>query len=87
MPKSALVCPSLLALPRSDAQQTKDFELHDGTPVRLRLTRNLSSADAQVGESIDFEVLDDVKLNDVLIIARVSTALATVTEAVPKKRR
>ena len=34
------------------------FVLHDATPVRLRLTRNLSSADARVGETVDFEVLD-----------------------------
>jgi hypothetical protein len=36
------------------------FVLHDGTPVRLRLGRNLSSHDAQTGETVDFEVLDDV---------------------------
>lgn len=62
------------------------FLLLDGTPVRLRLTRNLSSADAQVGETVDFEVLEDVKVNDVVVIARGGTALATVTEAQPKRR-
>lgn len=86
MPKFARVCLSLLLLLSADAQQTQTFMLHDGTPVRLRLNRNVSSADAQVGESVDFEVLDEVKENDVMIIARGATALATVTEAVPKKR-
>ena len=35
--------------------------LHDATPVRLRINRTLSSADAAVGDRIDFEVLDEVK--------------------------
>jgi len=28
--------------------------LEDGTPVKLRLTRNVSSADARVGDTVDF---------------------------------
>lgn len=60
--------------------------LHDATPVRLRLSRNLSSADTTVGETADFEVLDDVKIDDVLVVARGATAIATVTQAQHKKR-
>ena len=62
------------------------FALHDATPVRLKLSRNLSSADAKVGETVDFEVLEDVKIGDSLIIARGGTAIATVTRAEKKKR-
>ncbi|HYL93515.1 MAG TPA: hypothetical protein VEW69_10200, partial [Alphaproteobacteria bacterium] len=43
------------------------INLHDGTPVRLRLSRNLSSADAKTGDTIDFEVLEDLKVDDVLV--------------------
>lgn len=60
--------------------------VHDGTPVRLRLSRNLSSADAKTGDTVDFEVLEDVKVDDVLLIPRGNTAIATVTEAEHKKR-
>jgi hypothetical protein len=60
--------------------------LHDATPVRLRLSRNLSSADARVGETVDFEVLDEVKIGDALVIARGETAIATITKAELKKR-
>jgi hypothetical protein len=60
--------------------------LHDGTPVRLRLTRNLSSSDAKSGDTVDFEVLDDVKVDDLLVIARGATALGTITQAQAKKR-
>lgn len=62
------------------------FVLHDATPVRLRLSRNLSSADATLGETVDFEVLDDLKIGDALVIARGGTAIATVTKAESKKR-
>lgn len=60
--------------------------LHDGTPVRLRLGRTLSSADAHVNDSVDFEVLEDVALNGVTVIPRGGTAIGTITEASPKKR-
>jgi hypothetical protein len=66
--------------------QTAPFVLHDGTPVRLRLGRNLSSHDAQVGETVDFEVLEDIQVNDVLVVKRGTFATATVTDAQPKRR-
>jgi hypothetical protein len=65
---------------------TSPLALHDGTPLRLRLNRNLSSADARVGDSVDFEVLDDVKVDDVVVVARGAVALATITEAHSKRR-
>jgi hypothetical protein len=70
----------------ASAQLTPPFVLHDGTPVRMRLGRNLSSHDAQTGETVDFEVLDDVQVNDRVVIKRGSTAIATVTDAQPKRR-
>jgi len=60
--------------------------LHDATPIRLRLNRNLTSADAKAGDNVDFEVLDDLKLDDVMLVPRGGTAIATITEAEHKKR-
>lgn len=60
--------------------------LHEGTAVRMRLNRTLSSADARTGETVDFETLDDVVLDGVTVIPKSSTAVATVTEAASKKR-
>src|SRR6185369_6053036 len=60
--------------------------LEDGIPVRLRLTRTLSSADAKTGDRVDFEVLDAVKLGDTVVIPQGSIAWATVTDAEHKKR-
>jgi len=67
-------------------REPSEIALHNGTPVKLRLSRNLSSADAKTGETIDFEVLEEVKADDVLLIARGATALGSVTRAEKKKR-
>src|SRR3989449_10577421 len=60
--------------------------LEDGTPVKLRIGRTVSSADAHVGDTVDFEVLDEVRLSNLLIIPKGGTAWATVTEAQSKRR-
>jgi len=60
--------------------------LEDGTPVKLRINQTISSADARVGQTVDFEVLEEVKLGDTLIIPKGGIAWATVTEAQSKRR-
>ncbi len=64
----------------------RPFRLDDGTPVRLRLTRTISSAEAHVNEMVDFEVLEEVKVNDAVVIPKGSVALGEVTEAREKRR-
>jgi PEGA domain len=61
------------------------FLLEDGTPVKLELTRDLSSADATVGERVDFQVLEDVKINDRLVIPMGGIAWADLTEVKHKR--
>jgi hypothetical protein len=63
-----------------------EFGLQDGTPVRMRTTRTLSSADAKTGDTVDFEVLEDIKIGDLLVIPRGGTAIGTVTQGKPKGR-
>jgi hypothetical protein len=67
-------------------KQPLAFGLEDATPVKLRINRNISSADAQVNETVDFEVLEEVKVHDAIVIPRGGTAWGTVTEAQPKRR-
>jgi hypothetical protein len=62
------------------------FGLEDATPVRMRINRTISSADAQLNDTVDFEVLDDVKVKDMIVIPRGGMAWGTVTEAQPKRR-
>ena len=64
----------------------KGFVLEDGTPVRLRINRTVSSGDAQTGDTVDFEVLEDISVNGTRVIPKGGLALATVTEARPKRR-
>lgn len=59
--------------------------LLDGTPVKLRLSQTISSADAKVGQEVPFEVLEDVKVDDVVVLPKGATAIASVTEAEHKK--
>lgn len=92
-----LLCALLTHAPLSGAQQaapqpaattpaSNKFVLDDGTPIKLRLDRTLSSADAKTGDNIDFEVLEEVKVNDVVVIPKGNIALGTVTDAEHKKR-
>ena len=60
----------IFAASLSLSAQPAPFILHDGTPVRMRLSRTLSSHDAQLGETVDFEVLDDVKVEDRVVVKR-----------------
>jgi len=62
------------------------FGLTDGMPVKLKLSRVMSSADAKTGETVDFEVIEDVKIGETVIIRSGVSAIGTVTEAKPKRR-
>ena len=64
----------------------KGFMLEDGTPVKIRINRTVSSADAHVGDTVDFEVLEDVQVKGALVVAKGGLAFATVTEAQAKRR-
>lgn len=60
--------------------------LLDGTPVKLRLAENLSSETNKTGDSVPFEVTEEVDVDGVAVIPKGAQALATVTDAEPKKR-
>lgn len=67
------------------AEETK-LVLLDGTPIKLRTTENLSSHDAVKGETVNFEVMEDIYAGDVLVVKKGSVAIGTITEAQPKRR-
>lgn len=68
------------------AAQTTPLTLPQGTPVKLRLEQNLSSADAQEGQGVSFSVLEPIKLGDLVVIPAGASAHGTVTEAQEKRR-
>ena len=58
----------------------------DGTAVKLRLSDTITSAEAKTGQQVPFEVIEDVVVQGVTVIPKGTQALATVTDAEPKKR-
>lgn len=70
----------------SNFTSAKGFVLEDATPVKLRINRTISSEDAKVGDTVDFEVLQDISVNGILVIPKGGLAYATVTEAQAKRR-
>jgi hypothetical protein len=68
------------------AQPPQPNTLLDGTPIKLRLSQTISSADAHVNQEVPFEVLEDYKVDGVVVLPKGSTAIGVVTEAEPKKR-
>jgi hypothetical protein len=59
--------------------------LLDGTPVKLRLSETISSANTKVGQEIPFEVVEDVSVDGVAVLPKGATAIATVTETEHKR--
>ncbi len=69
----------------SNFTSAKGFVLEDGTPVKMRINRTISSGEAKVGDTVDFEVLQDISVNGTLVIQKGALGYATVTEAQGKR--
>jgi hypothetical protein len=82
-PTAAANPASATAPPRT--APTFAFGLEEGTPVQLRLTRELSSAVDHTGDKVNFDVINDVKVKDVVVIPAGSRAWATIVDAAPKR--
>ncbi|UWZ86340.1 PEGA domain-containing protein [Occallatibacter riparius] len=83
--QQAAVTPGTVNNPPVPSTPPPPHTLLDGTPVKLRLTQTISSANAKVGQEIPFEVLEDLKVDDTVVLPKGATAIGTVTEANPKK--
>jgi hypothetical protein len=60
--------------------------LHDATPIRLRLARDVTFTNVRPGEMADFEIMDDLRICGVLVMAHGVRASATISEVEPKTR-
>ena len=76
----------LTAHPASQAQSGNRLVLEDGTPIKLRLSRTISSADETVGNQIDLEVVEELQIGNKIVIPKGSVALGTVTDVQAKRR-
>jgi hypothetical protein len=88
MPRKLLIgfSTTILLAVQALAQISGTVTLDDGTPIRLRTTNSISSADAHVDDRVDFEVVDDIKVGDVLVVRRGTLAIGTITDAQAKRR-
>src|SRR5437879_3741213 len=66
-------------------QSSSALKLADGTPIKLRVGRMLSSADAHTGEVVRLEVAEDVCVGNSIVIFSGTTASAVVTKTNSKK--
>lgn len=82
----AASAPAQASTDSSNFTSAKGFVLEDATPVKMRINRTISSGDAKVGDTVDFEVLQDISVNGTLVIPKGGLAYATVTEAQAKRR-
>ena len=75
--------------PQSSSTMLEDSSpklvLTDGTPIRLRTSRTVSSTDARAGDLVNLEVLDEVRVDDTVVIPKGGAGLAIVTTAEPRK--
>ena len=59
--------------------------LQNGTAIKLKLMENLTSATAKAGQKVPFEVVEEVDVDGVPVIAKGAQGLGTVTTAESKK--
>jgi hypothetical protein len=71
--------------PPKSSGSTQFLSLLDSTPIRVKLAKTISSADAHVGDDVSFEVSEDVVVDGFLVIPKGANALGVVNEAEPKK--
>jgi len=62
------------------------FFLSNNTPIRLKLSKTLSSATARVNDPVALEVLDPVLVEGVTVIPKGSKVTAVVAVSEPKRR-
>lgn len=78
--------PTKSAEPRSNATElAKTLILPDSTPIRMKLDKAISSADAKVGDEVSLEVAEGVIVDGLLIIPKGASAMGVINEAEPKK--
>jgi hypothetical protein len=63
------------------AQGASKVKLEEGTQVRLKLMEPLDSRKVREGTTVSFEVLDDIRVGEALVVAEGAPAWGTIIEA------
>jgi hypothetical protein len=67
------------------AEVVPTFGLLNDTPIRVKLTKAISSATAHVGDPVEFEVVEDVLVQGVPVLIKGAKASGVIADAEPKK--
>src|SRR4051794_41894863 len=59
--------------------------ISDGTKVRVRLEQNLSSETAELGQTVDFAVTQEVRIGDAVVIANGARATGSIVQVEGKR--
>ena len=71
--------------PSKSSGAAQALVLLDSTPIRMKIGKTISSADARVGDEVHFQVSEDVVVGGFLLIAKGAVADGVVNEAEPRK--
>jgi len=85
-PQSSVTVPPAPERSQEASSAAPRLVLEDGTPVRLKFGRTVSSAEVIAGETVDFQVVEEVRVGELVVIPKDGLAWATVTMAQPKRR-
>jgi len=83
---AALLTTLLTSLAAAGLQAAPQVKLADGTPIKLSLNEDLSSATAQMGDIVHLEVAEEIRVDNVAVIPSGSLAGGHVVVAEHKKR-
>jgi hypothetical protein len=77
---------SLLSSVNLPAWSAGTIQVPDGAPIPVRLMEQLSSATAKAGDTVTFELIEDLVIDGVLLAKRGTPARGTIVEATAKRR-
>lgn len=77
--------PRVTTVAELPAPARKPIAIADGTEIKLRLPKPLTSATAKVDDRLEFEAVTDLVVDGVLVAQKGATAVGTVTVAESKK--
>ncbi len=85
----AYILLTMFLMPYASAQEMNAIParltIPDGTPIKLRLGENVSSAHARPGDRLDFVVVRDVRVDGFTVISAGTVAHGSVTEVKGKR--
>lgn len=73
------------ATPSTPTPSASGGVLQDGMPIKLQLLNKLDSHTAKAGDKIEFEVVNDVVVNGVIVLRRGAPATGVITASTASK--